>query len=67
MASNAGSILSRSQLFKLTRGIDYNGLDRSVDVRISHLRKKLYDNLDTPFRIKTIWGKGYLFIEDAWE
>lgn len=67
MASNAGNILSRSELFKLTRGIDYNGLDRSIDVRISHLRKKLMDNLETPFRIKTIWGKGYLFIEDAWE
>jgi two-component system OmpR family response regulator len=66
MASNAGNILSRSQLFKLTRGIDYNGLDRSIDVRISHLRKKVQDNLETPFRIKTIWGKGYLFIEDAW-
>ncbi len=66
MASNAGNILSRSHLFKLTRGIDYNGLDRSIDVRISHLRKKLQDNLETPFRIKTIWGKGYLFIKDAW-
>jgi len=66
MASNGGNILSRSHLFKLTRGIDYNGLDRSIDVRISHLRKKLHDNVEAPFRIKTIWGKGYLFIEDAW-
>jgi len=43
------------------RGIDYNGLDRSIDVRISKLRRKLGDDADAPARIKTIWGKGYLF------
>lgn len=66
LASRAGSVLSRNELFNLTRGIDYNGTDRSIDVRISHLRKKLHDDIENPFRIKTVWGKGYLFVEDAW-
>jgi len=35
-------------------------------VRISRLRKKLHDSTETPFRIKTIWGQGYLFVPDAW-
>ncbi|MGL4750098.1 MAG: DNA-binding response regulator, partial [Shewanella sp.] len=30
------------------------------------LRKKLNDNIETPFRIKTVWGQGYLFAPEAW-
>lgn len=67
LASQAGTILSREQLFQRTRGIDYNGLDRSIDGRISKLRKKLGDDALSPARIKTIWGKGYLLVPDAWE
>jgi two-component system OmpR family response regulator/two-component system response regulator RstA len=37
-----------------------------LDVRISHLRKKLGDEADSSERIKTIWGQGYLFVPDAW-
>lgn len=66
LAGNSGTILSRETLFKKTRGIDYNGLDRSIDVRISRLRKKLNDDAQNPFRIKTVWGKGYLVSPDAW-
>ncbi len=67
LARNAGTIMSRESLFRCTRGIDYNGLDRSIDVRISHLRKKLNDDVSSPYRIKTIWGKGYLLAIDAWK
>lgn len=66
LASNAGAVLDRDTLFKLLRGLDYNGSDRSVDVSVSRLRKKLGDDSSSPKRIKTIWGKGYLFIKDAW-
>jgi DNA-binding response OmpR family regulator len=66
LARNSGTILSRESLFKNIRGIDYNGLDRSIDGRISKLRKKLGDNANLPTRIKTIWGKGYLLVPDAW-
>lgn len=66
LARHAGTILSRDDLFRSTRGIDYNGLDRSIDGRISRLRKKLRDNPLSPSRIKTVWGKGYLLAPDAW-
>jgi DNA-binding response OmpR family regulator len=66
LARQAGTILSREALFKSIRGIDYNGIDRSIDGRISKLRKKLNDNAHSPTRIKTVWGKGYLLVPDAW-
>jgi len=66
LAANAGTILDRDTIYKVLRGIDYDGLDRSVDVSISRLRKKLGDASSSPQRIKTIWGKGYLFVKDAW-
>jgi len=66
LAGNAGLVISREDLFQTLCGRAYDGLDRTIDVRISQLRKKLGDNLDNPRRIKTIWGKGYLFVRDAW-
>lgn len=67
LAAQAGQILSREFLFNHIYNREYDGLDRTIDVRISQLRKKLNDNPDNPTRIKTIWGKGYLFIADAWQ
>ena len=66
LASNAGEPQSRDFIHKKMIGREYDGLDRSVDVRISRLRKKLHDNLENPFRIKTVWGKGYLLNKDGW-
>jgi len=67
LASHAGSVLSRDDIFHNLRGIDYDGLDRSIDGRISKLRKKLGDSATEPARIKTVWGKGYLLVPDAWD
>ena len=64
--AGAGRGWSRDDIFNNIRGIEYDGLDRTVDVRISRLRKKLHDNSSQPQRIKTVWGKGYLFVGDAW-
>lgn len=66
LARNAGKILSRKEIFRATRGIEYNGLDRSIDGRISKLRRKLKDSATAPTRIKTVWGKGYLLVPDTW-
>jgi two-component system OmpR family response regulator/two-component system response regulator RstA len=66
LASRAGEVQNRDYIYKAVVGRDYDGLDRSVDVRISRLRKKIHDSNETPFRIKTIWGQGYLFVPDAW-
>ena len=66
LASRAGEVQNRDYIYKAVVGREYDGMDRSVDVRISRLRKKLQDSNETPFRIKTIWGQGYLFVPDAW-
>ena len=67
LARNAGKVLSRKAIFRSMRGIEYDGLDRSIDGRISKLRRKLGDSATRPVRIKTVWGKGYLLVPDAWE
>jgi DNA-binding response OmpR family regulator len=66
LARHAGTVLSRDDIFRNLRGIDYDGLDRSIDGRISKLRRRLGDSATEPIRIKTIWGKGYLLVRDAW-
>ena len=67
LARKAGRVLSRDEIFRAVRGIDYDGLDRSIDGRISKLRKKLGDSATSPTRIKTVWGKGYLLVPEAWD
>ena len=67
LALHAGSILSRDDLLQQLRGIGFDGLDRSIDARISRLRKKLGDDPDNPTRIKTVRGKGYLFSKHDWQ
>jgi DNA-binding response OmpR family regulator len=66
LASRPGEIVTRDTLLRELRGYEFDGLDRSIDLRISRVRKKLQDRTDDPYRIKTIWGKGYLFVKDAW-
>jgi DNA-binding response OmpR family regulator len=66
LAAHAGEIQSRETLFQQLYKREYDGVDRMLDVRISHLRKKLGDEADSSERIKTIWGQGYLFVPDAW-
>ncbi len=66
LSARAGEVQSRETLYQRLYNRPYDGLDRIVDVRISHLRKKLDDNTDKPYRIKTVWGRGYLFVPDAW-
>lgn len=62
LASNAGRILSREETFVALRGIEYDGQDRSIDVRISRIRPKIGDDPDMPRLIKTVRSKGYLFV-----
>lgn len=67
LASHAGNVLSRDDLLQELRGIGFDGLDRSIDARISRLRKKLNDDPENPTRIKTVRGKGYLFSKHDWD
>lgn len=65
LASNAGQVLSRETIFERLRGIQYDGQDRSIDVRISRIRPKVGDDPDNPRRIKTVRSRGYLFVKDS--
>lgn len=62
LASNAGRILTREETFVALRGIEYDGQDRSIDVRISRIRPKIGDDPEMPRLIKTVRSKGYLFV-----
>jgi two-component system response regulator RstA len=62
LASNAGTILSRDDILSTLSGIEYDGLDRSVDIRIARLRKLLMDDPANPRFIKTVRSVGYLFL-----
>ncbi|MFT5504709.1 MAG: DNA-binding response OmpR family regulator [Gammaproteobacteria bacterium] len=66
LARKAGHEVKREDLIKQIRGFEYDGFDRTIDVRISRLRRKLGDTDSPPKKIKTIWGKGYLFVKNAW-
>ena len=61
---NAGKVLTRDDIYKLLLGREYDGSERSVDVRLSRLRDKLVSQGVEKTQVKTIWGKGYLLSAD---
>ena len=63
LACRAGEIQSRETLYLQLYKREYDGLDRTLDVRVSHLRKKLGE-AGAQDRIRTVWGHGYLFSPD---
>jgi two-component system OmpR family response regulator len=54
-------ILTRDQLLDLARGRNAAPFDRSIDVVVSRLRRKVELDATAPKVIKTVWGKGYIF------
>lgn len=64
LARNAGKTVSRESCSVALRGIDYSVSDRSIDMRISGLRKKLQDEKAPYQLIKTIRSKGYMLINE---
>jgi DNA-binding response OmpR family regulator len=60
-AAHPNVVLTRDRLITLFKGYDRSPFDRSVDVRVTRLRKKIEPNPDHPVYLRTIWGEGYLF------
>jgi DNA-binding response OmpR family regulator len=58
---NPNRILTRDHLIELIKGYERSPYDRSIDVRVTRLRKKLEINLEQPKFIRTVWGRGYIF------
>lgn len=61
LAGSAGRVLTRDQLLDAVAGRDYEVFDRSVDVHISSLRRKLGEAPRSPRFIQTVRGAGYMF------
>lgn len=54
-------VLSRDSLIDLLRGFDRDPFDRSIDIRVTRLRRKIETNPSAPAYIRTVRGQGYLF------
>lgn len=54
-------VLSRDRLLQLLKGYEHQPFDRSVDVRVTRLRRKIEPDPASPTYIRTVWGEGYLF------
>ncbi|HDR9107581.1 TPA: response regulator [Burkholderia vietnamiensis] len=67
LVCRTGEVVSRDDLMLQLRGVEFDGLDRTIDGRISKLRRKLHDDAGNPQRIKTIRSKGYQFSKHAWD
>jgi DNA-binding response OmpR family regulator len=61
LAGSAGRVLNRDQLLDAVAGRDYEVFDRSVDVHISSLRRKLGEDPRNPVFIQTVRSAGYMF------
>jgi DNA-binding response OmpR family regulator len=60
--SSSGRVLSRSKLLDIGSPDDLDPYDRSIDARISRLRRKLGDDPKSPKMIRTVYGSGYVFV-----
>ncbi|MHB9943957.1 response regulator transcription factor [Clostridium botulinum] len=61
LVSNKGKVLSREQLINKIFGIDFNGYDRTIDVHIKNIRKKIEEDTKNPKYIVTVMKVGYKF------
>src|SRR4029453_10631104 len=55
-------VLTRDRLLTLTRNREWEPFDRSIDIRIARLRRKVEADPDNPLAIQTVRGAGYMFV-----
>ncbi len=63
LMGDPGRAFTRSQLLERTQGHAYDGYERTIDVHIKNLRKKIEPDARNPQRIRTVYGVGYKFDE----
>ena len=61
--NNPGITFTRDEIIKEIKGIEAHLFSRSIDILISRLRQKIESDPKSPKIIKTIWGKGYMFLD----
>ena len=59
-----GRVFSRDLIMEKLQGRELSMFNRSLDILISRLRKKINDDPKNPEYLKTVWGSGYMFIEE---
>jgi len=64
LTKTPGRVFSRAQLIDLVMGYDFDGFDRTIDVHIYNLRRKLEADPGHPRLIKTVYGSGYKYAEE---
>lgn len=64
LAKEPGKVFSREALIEKALGYDFEGFDRTIDVHILNLRRKLEPDPSHPKYIETVYGVGYKFVED---
>jgi len=62
---NPNRVLSRDALLEKTKGYGYTSFDRSVDVCVGRVRRKIEADPSEPAYLRTIWGAGYMFSIDS--
>lgn len=62
LAQHPNKVLSRDALVSLVQGDERMPFDRSIDVRVTRLRRKIEPDPERPVYIRTVWGTGYLFV-----
>jgi len=65
LARHAGRTVRRGEICSRLRGFSYNGLDRTIDLRVARLRRKLGDDGRHPSLIKSVRGEGYMLVREA--
>ena len=63
LAREPGRVFSRAQLIEKALGYDFEGFDRTIDVHILNLRRKLEPDASQPRYLKTVYGAGYKLSE----
>lgn len=64
LAEKSGTVVGREDIYPKLVGVQYDGQDRSIDLRVSRLRKKLGDDPTNPTRVKSVRGVGYILVAD---
>ncbi|MCW9012743.1 MAG: response regulator [Gammaproteobacteria bacterium] len=59
--NNPNRVLNRDSLLQLLKGYEHQPYDRSIDVRVTRLRRKIESDPASPVFIRTVWGEGYIF------
>lgn len=65
MIKQPGRVFSRLELLELAFGFDYQGFERTVDVHVMNLRKKIESDPTQPRYVQTVYGVGYKFEDEA--